>query len=135
MSLPIRRLYDLAESCVFVKQSVNAIYCDSAYAEHPFSRSYGANVPSSLERALSRAYVHLHSPTCVGLRYGHLRKQQKTFLGRKSGNSLWHKASATSFVDIDAFLSTSFFVLAQVGAGILACCASITPYGLILAPD
>ena len=37
---------------------------------HPFSRSYGAVVPSSLTRFLSRALVSLHHPTCVGLRYG-----------------------------------------------------------------
>ena len=72
VSLPIRRLDDLAESCVFVKQSVNAIYCDSSLQhccsslEYPFSRSYGANVPSSLERFLSRALVYsTHPPVSV----------------------------------------------------------------------
>ena len=66
MSLPIRRLDDFAESCVFVKQSVNAIYCGSSFEEHPFSQSYGANVPSSLERFLSRALVYsTHPPVSV----------------------------------------------------------------------
>ena len=88
MSLPIRRLDDLAESCVFVKQSVNAIYCDSDCSEHPFSRSYGANVPSSLERSLSRALVHLHPPTCVGLRYGQCGKGPTAFLDKLSGDLL-----------------------------------------------
>ena len=32
----------------------------------PFSRSYGAMLPSSLTRFLSRASVCLHPPTCVG---------------------------------------------------------------------
>ena len=37
---------------------------------HPFSRSYGAIVPSSLMRFLSRALASSCHPTCVGLRYG-----------------------------------------------------------------
>ena len=32
----------------------------------PFSRSYGARLPSSLTRFLSRALVYLYPPTCVG---------------------------------------------------------------------
>ena len=34
--------------------------------EDPFSRSYGAILPSSLTRFLSRALVSLYPPTCVG---------------------------------------------------------------------
>ena len=34
--------------------------------EDPFSLSYGAMLPSSLTRFLSRALVYLHPPTCVG---------------------------------------------------------------------
>ncbi len=34
--------------------------------EDPFSRSYGAMLPSSLTRFLSRALVCLYPPTCVG---------------------------------------------------------------------
>ena len=34
--------------------------------EDPFSRSYGAMLPSSLTRFLSRALVSLYPPTCVG---------------------------------------------------------------------
>jgi hypothetical protein len=57
-------------------------------SEHPFSRSYGANVPSSLERSLSRALVHLHPPTCVGLRYGQCGKGPTAFLDKLSGDLL-----------------------------------------------
>jgi hypothetical protein len=92
VSHPIRRLDDLAECCVFVKQSVNAICCGPPCGGHPLSRSYGANVPSSLERFLSRAWVHLHPPTCVGLRYGRRGKQPQAFLGKLSGDSLRPKA-------------------------------------------
>ena len=38
---------------------------------HPFSQSYGVNLPSSLTTVLSSALVRLHQPTSVGLRYGH----------------------------------------------------------------
>ena len=34
--------------------------------EDPFSRSYGAMLPSSLTRFLPRALVYLYPPTCVG---------------------------------------------------------------------
>ena len=102
MSHPIRRLHDLAECCVFGKQSVDPFHCDphrfgdsyfsitedcqlgevcpsqrtNHLAEspkcsgHPFFRSYGARLPSSLTRFHSRALAQLCPPTCVGLRYG-----------------------------------------------------------------
>ena len=38
---------------------------------HPFFRSYGARLQSSLRTVLSSALGHLSSSTCVGLRYGH----------------------------------------------------------------
>ena len=38
--------------------------------EDPFSRSYGAMLPSSLTRFLSRALVSLYPPTCVGFGTG-----------------------------------------------------------------
>ena len=37
-------------------------------------------MPSSLERFLSRALVHLHPPTCVGLRYGRSGHDDGLFL-------------------------------------------------------
>ena len=37
---------------------------------HPFSLGYGAIVPSSLTRLLSRSLASSRHPTCVGLRYG-----------------------------------------------------------------
>src|SRR2546425_7714352 len=118
VSHPIRRLNDLAECCVFVKQSVDPFHCDPLLSAssrkefsiadcqlpiclevraardcfkseianrksaipsflpaakrrgHPFFRSYGARLPSSLTRFHSRALAQLCPPTCVGLRYG-----------------------------------------------------------------
>lgn len=56
----------LAECCVFVKQSHGPVHCAPARAGDPFFRSYGARLPSSLTRFLSRALVYLYPPTCVG---------------------------------------------------------------------
>src|SRR5712692_1986556 len=48
---PLYVVFDFAETCVFVKQSQSAFHCGplglSTLPGHPFSRSYGANVPSS----------------------------------------------------------------------------------------
>ena len=55
-----------AECYVFVKQSHGPIHCALVYTRDPFSRSYGARLPSSLTRFLSRALVYLYPPTCVG---------------------------------------------------------------------
>ena len=50
---PYTSSYDFAETCVFDKQSPGPIHCGSAFAEHPFSRSYGVILPSSLTRVHS----------------------------------------------------------------------------------
>ena len=44
---PLYVVFDLAETCVFVKQSPDAIHCGPYCYGHSFSRSYGANLPSS----------------------------------------------------------------------------------------
>src|SRR5436305_6495712 len=70
----------LAETCVFGKQSVGPVHCASrprpgakpGYSqEDPFSRSYGASLPSSLTEVLPITLGRSPPPTCVGLRYGH----------------------------------------------------------------
>ena len=94
MSLPIRRLHDLAESCVFVKQSLNPIYC--GLKERNIAATYQAPLLPKLRgyfaeflREVSLARLSLFdSPTCVGLRYGQLGEHQKTFLGRSFGDTL-----------------------------------------------
>ncbi len=41
-----------AETCVFGKQLLGPLHCDLLLHRYPFSRSYGANLPSSLTRVL-----------------------------------------------------------------------------------
>src|ERR687883_1348027 len=48
---------------------------------HPFFRSYGARLPSSLTRFHSRALAQLCPPTCVGFRYGQPWEHPEVFLG------------------------------------------------------
>ena len=45
---PYTSSYDLAQTCVFDKQSPGPLHCDLAKARHPFSRSYRVILPSSL---------------------------------------------------------------------------------------
>jgi hypothetical protein len=61
VSVRIRRLKVLAQTCVFVKQSLGPFHCDPVplwlytitYKGHRLSRSYAVNLPSSLTTAHS----------------------------------------------------------------------------------
>ena len=59
---PYTSSFDLAETCVFDKQLPGPIHCGSHLWEHPFSRSYGVNLPSSLTTFLPLA---LESSSCL----------------------------------------------------------------------
>ena len=52
---PYTSSFDLAQTCVFGKQLPGPILCGSRFHEHPFSRSYGVNLPSSLTTLLPLA--------------------------------------------------------------------------------
>ena len=45
--------FDLAETCVFVKQLLGTLLCDHILLWYPFSLSYGVSLPSSLTILLS----------------------------------------------------------------------------------
>ena len=69
-----------AETCVFVKQSLEPFHCGPHSLRvartpqdrgHPFFRSYGAILPSSLTRVISRALVCSTNPPVSVMRYGH----------------------------------------------------------------
>ena len=59
-------VFDLAECCVFVKQSVDPV-TETLLRGHPLFQSYGVRLPSSLTRFHSYAFALLRDPTCVGL--------------------------------------------------------------------
>ena len=52
---PYTSSFDLAESCVFAKQSPGPFHCGCCFQHHPLSRSYGVNLPSSLTTLLPLA--------------------------------------------------------------------------------
>ena len=62
---------------------------------HPFFRSYGARLPSSLTRFHSRALAHLCPPTCVGFRYGQPWEHPEVFLGSCFNGSASAEASTS----------------------------------------
>ena len=64
-------------------------------AGHPFFRSYGARLPSSLTRFHSRALAQLCPPTCVGFRYGQLWEHPEVFLGSCFNGSASAEASTS----------------------------------------
>ena len=75
---PYTSAFALARTCVFGKQSLEPVICGHKSfgrdglipLRHPFSRSYGVNLPSSLTTVLSNALGRLPLSTSVGLRYG-----------------------------------------------------------------
>jgi hypothetical protein len=86
-----------AESCVFGKQSLEPLYCNPVplrlygvtYAGHPFSRSYGAKLQSSLGSVLSRPLVYsTHLPVSV-CGTDTLMTRYEAFLGSMGSARLW----------------------------------------------
>ncbi len=59
---PYTSPFGLAEPCVFVKQSLGPLNCGLSEERHPFSRSYGANLPSSLAASHSRTFGYSPRP-------------------------------------------------------------------------
>src|SRR5579859_4508601 len=76
---PYMSTFVFAETCVFGKQSLEPASCGPLTLQgisprtlpgRPFSRSYGANLPSSLTKDRSSTLRYLPLPTSGGLRYG-----------------------------------------------------------------
>ena len=134
--------FDLAETCVFVKQLLGPLLCGLAFTRHPFSRSYGVNLPSSLTMLLPLVLgssPHLPVSVCGT---GIYVKDSLTFLASVIlDNSLLNYFSL--YLAIRVFplprlsSSTASLVLFKYtcSAGISTCCPSATPFGLTLGPD
>ena len=60
---PYTSPYGFAELC-FAKQSLGPIHCGFPLRKHPFSRSYGVILPSSLTRVLSHTLDSLLAYLC-----------------------------------------------------------------------
>ena len=86
-------------------------FCVSTkWSRHPFFRSYGARLPSSLTRFHSRALAQLCPPTCVGFRYGQPWEHTKVFLGSCFNGSASAEASTSLLLRADRhFQSATHF--------------------------
>ena len=80
MSVCIRRLLDLAQTCVFSKQSLGPLRCGPLSLQsndlHDNEALLIPKLRSKFAEFLNESYLEhlriLSSPTCVGLRYGRL---------------------------------------------------------------
>ena len=106
--------YALAHTCVFAKQSLDAILCGRVglgvypltYYRHPFFRSYGHFAEFLLRKSLEHLRL-LASPTCVGLRYGQLQSWSAKLFLAVCVSHPWRglTASSASALDYPGILS------------------------------
>ena len=133
---PYTSPFGFAETCVFDKQSPGPFHCGLCHQRHPFFRSYGVNMPSSLTTLLPMALgfsPHLPVSVCgTGALDIHI-----PFLATASScfptlfQSLTPGAT-NARVTIPHCVS---ILKSFSGNGLLTVCASTTPSGLALAPD
>ena len=133
--------FDLAETCVFVKQLLGPLLCDLLLHRYPFSRSYGVNLPSSLTMLLSLILGSSpHLPVSVCGTGTYIQYPQAFLASVLLGISLLH---FSLYLSIRVFplprLSSSPASLTlfkyTCSAGISTCYPSATPFGLTLGPD
>ena len=132
-------LCDLAECCVFVKQSVDPFLCGPSCDGHPFFQSYGVRLPSSFKRFHSRALVYSTHPPVSVCGTGTL-VYIGDFLGcnvkrSTSAFRLWRPLAGQGRSVPRLSLSHRAPTKMSVVQEYLTCCPSPTPYGLDLGPD
>ena len=93
---PYTSPYGFAESCVFAKQSLGPIHCGFPLRKHPFSRSYGVILPSSLTRVLSSALGYSPHPPVLVCGTVHIRLAAELFLAAWNQPLVLRLASALS---------------------------------------
>ena len=111
--------------------------------EDPFFRSYGAILPSSLTRFLSRALVFLYPPTCVGfgtasglVRRAFSRKRGRTASSRGDPGARRPPSGGRRGMSIAPSRCPSPNPpQTPAGHGMLTVCPSTTPFGLALGAD
>ena len=135
MSAPILHL-SISQRPVFLLNSCLGLFTAAPFQEHPFSRSYGINLPSSLTTLLPLA-LESSSYLPVSVCGTGAEDIHKTFLALvqtyfptkfRSLSPESTNARVMSFLGV--LLLKSFD-----GNGISTVCASTTPLGLALAPD
>ncbi len=164
VSHPIRCFNNFAECCAFVKQSLSAIICDPLLPalhfcntnniRHPFSRSYGVILPSSLTRVRSntlgyspRPPVSVCGTVCILICLEAISRRRIYMDFADCSSSCtseyaWHGfACATSYMHSTAIptaVSTApsrHSIAQHTGPGILTWLPSASPYGYTLGAD
>ena len=123
----------ISHRAVFLLNSRLGLFSAAHSREHPFSRSYGVNLPSSLTTLLPLA---LESSSCLpvsvcgtgssNIHTAFLATVQTSFLTSQSLTTGNHQP-AKPFLCVPVLKSFG-------GYGISTVCASATPFGLTLAP-
>ena len=156
MSAPILRLIGFAETYVFDKQSLGPVHCGLSCLKHPFSRSYGVILPSSLTRVLPLTFEYSSClPVSVsGTGTGYLTRGFSWQCGIRNFATIFHSPSQLEIVgriclpnSLTAWTHASIRALSisscvtpsfkryRGGTGISTCYPSPTPVGLSLGPD
>lgn len=131
---PYTSSFDLAETCVFAKQSPGPILCGSI-SRAPLLPKLRGQLAEFLNNPSPVGLRILFLPTCVGLRYGLLRyshsfSRLNPFILPYYFRSLTTRSTSAWLMNF-----SSVPVLKSFGGyGISTVCASATPFGLTLAP-
>ena len=128
---PYTSSFDLAESCVFDKQSPGPFHCGHAETWRPFSRSYGSILPSSLAMNLSSSLEYSSQLpvsvcgtgcfSCFSWDYLLVFASPEGYAQRGFPSPRKHLGNPS--------------LLVRAGTEILICCPSTTPFGFVLGPD
>ena len=89
-------VFDFAEPCVFIKQLLGPLYCNSELLRARGTTQLRAPLLPKLRGQFAEflnegSHLHLRifsSPTCVGLRYGYLDYSLGDFLGSVASTTL-----------------------------------------------
>ena len=122
---PYTSSFDLAETCVFDKQLPGPIHCGSLSRAPLFPKLRG-QFAEFLNNSSPVGLRVLLLPTCVGLRYGHLKYTMSFSRLHPCIFAGYHRR----WIHFKSVPHLKLFG----GYGISTVCASATPFGLTLAP-
>ena len=132
---PYTSPFGFAETCVFAKQLPGPFHCGLSCDRHPFFRSYGVNLPSSLTTLLPLALgfsPHLPVSVCgTGTSSIHNPFLAPAFTYFPT---IFQSLTPESTNPRDTLLPGVRLLKLFSGYGISTVCASTTPFGLALAP-
>ena len=133
---PYTSSFDLAETCVFGKQSLGPFHC-GLIPQAPLIPKLRGQLAEFLDNPSPVGLRILFLSTCVGLRYGHLTYSQDFSRLRPCMLPYFNFRSLAPGSTIARVMPFQSVLLLKSfgGYGISTVCASTTPLGLALAPD